>query len=254
MQAYAAAFDRKDVRPRVAILLAGIGMNAADSLAATTLPPGVSMAVTPYAPRLEKVLAEMRATGHEFLLSLPMEPQGYPLNDPGRRAMLTSVSVVTNSQLLEWALTRFSGYVGATGALGDMRGERFAAAPEQMGPVRDTLAERGLLYVDPRPNVAPVRKPNSRSVMRGIDVVLDDPPGAVEIDRALARLEKLARDRGAAIGLAGRPSPLAVDRIGVWAAGLDARGVALAPVSVVVQMPQTLTPPITLSSRTTPPR
>ena len=249
-QAYAASFDKTDTRPRVAILLAGLGMNEADSLAATSLPAPVSLAVTPYATRLDKFLAAARTSGHELFLSLPMEPQGYPLNDPGNRAMLTGASPATNAQLLEWALTRFSGYVGATGALGDMRGERFAAAADQMAPLQDTLSQRGLLYVDPRPNA--MRRAGQLPTTRGVDLVLDDPAGADELDRNLARLEKRARDRGAAIGLAGRPSPLTVDRIAVWATGLEARGVALAPVSVVVQMPQVATPPITLSSRTAP--
>jgi polysaccharide deacetylase 2 family uncharacterized protein YibQ len=249
-QAYAASFDKSDLRPRVAVLLAGIGMNEADSLAATSLPAPISLAVTPYAARLDRFLVAARATGHELMLSLPMEPQGYPLNDPGNRAMLTGATPATNAQLLEWALTRFSGYVGATGALGELRGERFAAASDQMTPIQETLAQRGLLYVDPRPNA--IRRPAQYATYRSIDLVLDEPAGAAELDRNLARLEKLARDRGAAIGLAGRPSPLSVDRIAVWAVGLEARGVALAPVSVVVQMPQAATPPITLSSRTVP--
>jgi polysaccharide deacetylase 2 family uncharacterized protein YibQ len=71
-----------------------------------------------------------------------------------------------------------------------------------------------------------------------VDIILDDPPGRAALDRALARLEQLARDRGAAIGLAGRPSPVNVDRIAAWASTLETRGMALAPVSVVVQMPK----------------
>lgn len=252
-QAHAASFDKSDIRPRVAILLAGIGMNEADSMAALGLPAQVSLAVTPYATRLERIAPAARAAGHELLLSLPMEPQGFPLNDPGNRALLTGASAVANAQLLEWALTRFTGYVGATGALGQMRGERFAASADQMKQVQDTLAARGLMYVDPRPNAVWTKPQAGQLPSRGIDVVLDDPLGGAEIDKALARLEKVARDRGSAMGLAGRPSPLAVDRIAVWAAGLDARGVALAPISVVVQMPQVSTPPITLSSRTVPP-
>lgn len=249
-KAYAASFDTSDTRPRVAILLAGIGMNEADSMAALGLPPPVSLAITPYATRLERFVPAARAAGHELLLSLPMEPQGFPLNDPGDHALLTGASSNANAQLLEWALTRFTSYVGVTGALGTMRGERFAAALDQMNQVQDTLADRGLLYVDPRPNVVWTKPHASRLPSRGIDVVLDDPQGSAEIDKALARLEKVARDRGSAMGLAGRPSPLTIDRIAVWVAGLDARGLALAPISVVVQMPAVTTPPITLSSRT----
>ncbi len=240
MQAYAAAFNSTDPRPRVAILLSGIGMNEAEALVASSnLPRQVGFAVSPYSRRLDHLLDAARAAGHELLLSIPMEPQGYPLNDPGNQALLTGASQASNAQRLEWSLTRFAGYVGATGSLGDMRGERFAAASDQMGPILSTLSDRGLLYVDPRPTALhppPPARPGS--AVRGVDLVIDDPPGSAEIDRALARLEQIARDRGAAIGLAGRPSPIVIDRLGVWAAGLEAHGVALAPVSVVVQMPQ----------------
>lgn len=240
MRAYATAFNASDPRPRVAILLAGIGMNEADAISASAnLPKSVSFAVSPYTRRLDPVLSAARAGGHELLVSIPMEPQGYPLNDPGREALLTGASQARNAQKLDWALTRFTGYVGATGALGEMHGERFAAAGDQMLPMLASLADRGLLYVDPRPSALhPLAVSPPGSAFRGVDLVLDDPGGAAELDAALARLELLARERGAAIGLAGQPSPVVVSRIAIWAAGLDARGVALAPVSVVVQMPQ----------------
>jgi hypothetical protein len=39
------------------------------------------------------------------------------------------------------------------------------------------------------------------------------------------------------MALAGRPSPILVDRIIAWTSGLAGRGVVLAPVSAIVQMP-----------------
>ena len=239
LQTYAAAFDASDTRPRAAILLSGIGLNEVDSLAAIeSLPPMVSLAISPYAARPDRVLDTARDRGHEFLVSIPMEPQGFPLNDPGNRALLTGATLATNSQRLEWALTRITGYVGATGALGDLRGERFAASPDQMEPVLDTLADRGLLSVDPRPNVTRLAgAPTQRGTIRAVDLVLDDPPGRIEIDGKLALLESIAKDRGSALALAGRPSPILIDRINAWVASLPARRLALAPVSMVVQMP-----------------
>ncbi|MDR3524149.1 MAG: divergent polysaccharide deacetylase family protein [Acetobacteraceae bacterium] len=244
MQVYAAGFDAQDHRPRVAILIAGVGMNVAESAAAVEkLPGAVSLAVSPYANRLDDLLDHARNAGHELLISLPMEPAGYPLNDPGHHALLTGASMSENAQRLEWAITRFSGFVGATGALGTLRGERFAASLGQMASLFDTLAERGLLYVDPRPNARLIGGARQSAIAyRGVDLVVDDVAangaGAEAIDAALARLEKLAQGRGAAIGLVSQPSPLVVDRLGVWAVGLAERGLALAPVSAVVQMPQ----------------
>jgi polysaccharide deacetylase 2 family uncharacterized protein YibQ len=234
LRAYAAPFDTADTRPRVAVLLGGIGMSEADSEEAIhALPGAISLAVSPYAFRPERLLDDARAAGHEVLLSLPLEPERYPIDDPGNRALLTGNLAALNHQRLEWALTRITGYVGATGALNGMRGERFASAPELMNPLLRELARRGLLYIDPRPGA-----PHPPFVTgRSVDVVIDEPAVRTEIEANLARLEQVARDRGTALGLAGVSRPVTLDRLAAWAATLPARGLVLAPVSAVAQPP-----------------
>ena len=59
----------------------------------------------------------------------------------------------------------------------------------------------------------------------------------IEIDDKLARLAKLAHDRGSALGLAGVVRPVTIERIAAWANGLTADGLALAPVSALAQAP-----------------
>ncbi|MDA8250390.1 MAG: divergent polysaccharide deacetylase family protein [Rhodospirillales bacterium] len=233
--AYAAPFAAAAAtHPRVAVLLGGIGMSGTDSEEAIrSLPGAVSLAVSPYAYRPEELLDEARAAGHELLLALPLEPERYPIDDPGNRALLTGNLAALNHQRLEWALTRFTGYVGATGALNGMRGERFAAVPELMHPLLQDLAQRGLLYIDPRPGAPPPPYVTGRSV----DVVIDEPAVRTEIEAKLARLEEVARDRGAALGLVGLPRPVTLDRLAAWTATLAARGLTLAPVSAIVQPP-----------------
>ena len=102
-----------------------------------------------------------------------------------------------------------------------------------MRPVLQTLAERGLLYVDPRPG-----SPYPSGVWgRSIDLVIDEPAVRPEIETKLAQLEQIARDKGSALGLAGAVRPVTVDRIAAWANGLAGRGLALAPVSALAQRP-----------------
>lgn len=236
IRAYGAAFDRRDTRPRIGIVIADIGLNASQTEdAIRRLPPQVALALSPYAARPDQAAERARERGMETLLSIPMEPAGYPLNDPGDRALLTGRPMTENLDLLDWALSRAQGYVGAIGAIGAMRGERFAALPETIGAVQDVLFARGLLYIDPRPGAAPP----ARAFGRAVDVVLDDPAGTRgEIDRRLAELERIARDRGAALGLAGAATPLLVDRIAAWAAGLEEKGLVLAPVSAMIRRPE----------------
>jgi polysaccharide deacetylase 2 family uncharacterized protein YibQ len=237
-RAYAAAFDAADPRPRVAVLLAGLGMAEADSEGAIhATPAAISLAFSPYATRPGPLVEMARAAGHETLVSIPMEPLGYPLNDAGDHALLTGAAPAQNHQHLVWALSRIAGYVGATAAMSGLMGERFAAS-EQMSPVLDELAARGLLYIEPRPS--PAQLVGASPVQPGrrvADLVIDDLPARPEIEARLAQLEQLARDRGSALGLAGRPDPVTVDRLQAWAATLASRGIALVPVSALVPPP-----------------
>ena len=218
--------------PRIAILMSGFGLSAKESQnAIDTLPGPVSFAVSAYAGMGIPELALARAQGHELLVSLPMEPQGYPLNDAGTRSLLTGLSPAENRQNLEWALARVPGAVGVTGASDGMRGERFSDLPGAFDPVLDEIGRRGLLYVDARSGRAPDR-PGLPA--RAISVVLDDPPARAEIEAKLVALERVARERGTAIGLAGPVRPVTVERIAAWAKTLPARGLTLVPVSSLV--------------------
>ena len=241
MQLYAAGFDHTNRRPRVGLVLAGIGLNAAASWdAIRTLPGGVTLAVSPYAANPDQLLAEARVSEHEYLLSIPMEPESFPLNDAGDHALTTRASPEDNNRQLIWALSRFAGYVGATGALGVTRGERFASVPDQMNPLLATLAQRGLLYVDPRPGESEQDRGRLPSVWsRDVDVVIDEPEDAASIDAKLAALNRIAQQKGSALGLAGAVRPVTVQRIAAWGNELAANGLALAPVSALVEPPAT---------------
>jgi polysaccharide deacetylase 2 family uncharacterized protein YibQ len=228
---YARPFDQGDRRPRIGMLVAGLGISeSATEAAIQRLPGAVSLAFSPYGLRLAEFAALARAAGHEVLVAVPMEPVGFPLNDPGPQALLTGLAWGENSQRLTWALSRFAGYVGATNVLGPtLRGERFSASPEAMRPLLDVLRTRGLLFIDGRPGGAAPQGLPARSV----DVVLDDRPTRAEIEQRLADLERIARERGAALGLSGAGT-LALERIAAWAAGVEERGFALAPVSALL--------------------
>jgi uncharacterized protein len=239
MRLYAASFDNGSRKPKVGVLLAGIGPNEAESDAAIrALPGAVSLAISPYTPDVSRLLATVRELGHEFLIALPLEPVGFPLNDPGPETLLTSASGSANERHLRWALSRINGYVGATGVMGTMRGERLAAMTDQMDPVLNDLAQRGLLYVDPREGGGPLTKAWGRHV----DLVIDEPNGDDEADRVtidarLTDLEQRAKDAGSALGLMMRPTPITVARLAAWSNGLADRGLALAPVSALVLPP-----------------
>src|SRR3984885_6001362 len=74
-QVYARPFDAPDTKPRVAVLLTGLGLSSAPTEAAINrLPPEVTLSFSPYAEHLGDWLQAARAAGHEVLLDLPLEP------------------------------------------------------------------------------------------------------------------------------------------------------------------------------------
>ena len=64
------------------------------------------------------------------------------------------------------------------------------------------------------------------------DLAIDVVPTPTEVDRALGRLETMARERGVAIGMA-TALPVSIERIGKWAKSVEGRGVLLVPITAV---------------------
>lgn len=229
MAAYAAWFAG-GAAPRISLIVAGIGLDhAASEAAIRDLPSGVTLAISPYAHDVGPVLAAARRRGDETLVSIPMEPAS-GLDDPGDHALLGKLTQAENARRLDWALSRIEGYVGATGALGRMKGERFAGQPDLLDPVVRAIAGRGLLYVDPRPGTAHPPGVAGRSV----DQVIDDSGAAAAIDAQLAELVGIAKARGSAVGLIGAVRPVAMARLVAWSHGLAQQGVVLAPITAVL--------------------
>lgn len=239
MHVYARPFEAADPRPRISLLVAGLGMSEAESRAAVeSLPGPVSFAVSAYGEKLEPLLQAARDRGHELLVSLPMEPSGYPMNNAGVRSLQTGADQETNQRNLEAVLGRVAGYVGVTGASDGMRGERFVQIATSFRRVADELSDRGLLYIDarpPAPGTVPLNAPGLPT--RSVDVVIDDPGSRAEIEAKLAQLERVARDRGSALGLASALRPVTLDRLAAWARTVEMRGFVLAPVSALVPDP-----------------
>ena len=223
--------DKTDA-PRIAIIVGGLGISAAGTAdALSKLPAPVTLGFAPYGTDLDKLAERARAENHEVLLQAPMEPFDYPDNDPGPQTLLTSLTPEQNIDRLHWQMSRFPGYVGIVSYMG----ARFTASEPSLAPVLRETAKRGLIYVDdgasPR-SIASQFAAGHNLPFAKTDVVIDAVPTATEIDRALARLEIMARDHGSAVGLA-NALPGTITRIAEWAKKVEARGFVLVPITMV---------------------
>ncbi|MGU3538683.1 divergent polysaccharide deacetylase family protein [Methylobacterium sp. A54F] len=232
LDVYARPDDGAGQGPRIAILLTGVGIGqTATASAITKLPPAVSLAFAPYG-EVERNTARARAAGHEILLQAPMEPFDYPDSDPGPQTLLTSLRTPENADRLSWAMSRFPGYVGVVNFMGaKLMGD---AAFE---PILREIATRGLGFVDDGTAARPIPAAlagKTRVPLARAEIVLDAVPRAEAIDKELARLEAQARSRGLVLASASA-LPVTIERIARWARDLDARGIRLVPVSVLLR-------------------
>jgi polysaccharide deacetylase 2 family uncharacterized protein YibQ len=231
---YAAPAEAKTDKPRVAAIVTELGLaRVATDAAIDKLPGAVSLGFSPYANELEAQTARARAAGHEVLLAVPMEPIGYPSNDPGNRALLTAFPAAENIAQLKWLMARFRGYVGVIPSFGS----RFLASSGHLSPILNELNARGLMFVDFSPthdSAAPQIAGQIKLPLAEVTQRIDEEPAPDAIDAALAKIEEAARRDGSAIAV-GLPYPVTIERLAVWLAGLAGKGIAVVPVSALAK-------------------
>jgi polysaccharide deacetylase 2 family uncharacterized protein YibQ len=220
--------------PRIAIVIGGLGLNAASTNhAIAELPSPVTLAFAPYGDELASQVARARDVGHEVLLQLPMEPFDYPANNPGPHTLVSSPDATQNLDSLSWLMSRFTGYSGVTNFMGG----KFLGEEGALGSMLREIGNRGLMFVDdgssPR-SLAQALGPNYSVPIVKADVVIDVSTRPEAIEASLGRLEALARDKSLAIGSA-TALPVTVEHVSRFARALEARGIALVPVSAAAQ-------------------
>jgi polysaccharide deacetylase 2 family uncharacterized protein YibQ len=232
-QVYARPFVQDRKRPRIAIVVQGVGFSdAATSAAIQTLPGAVSLSFEPYAPDVQRGINAARAAGHEVFLQLPMEPLDYPASDPGPHTLLTSLRPEQNIDRLTWLLSRFTGYAGVITFMGD----KFTASTDSLTPVLQEARDRGLMLLDAKSsrNSVAAQVAADLNMPRAVNNrFIDTEASRVSIDARLLELERIAQQTGTAVGIGTRPYPVTIERIAAWAATLDAKGFDLVPVSAV---------------------
>ena len=233
-QVYARPFEATNSDPRVAVIVVGLGLSRAASMAAIKkLPPEVSFVFNPYAKKLEDWLLRSRLSGHEVFLGLPLQSDKFPIVDSGPYSLSVDATSEENMARLMKLLSRFPGYVGVA-AFGD---SRFTTLVDKIKPVLEVIKARGLMYVDSGLNNASVvpRIADEIGVPRAIgNLVIDDVPSRRAIDGRLAELERIARDRTMAIAIV-RAYPATIERLNLWFDSLRAKRLVLAPVSAFAE-------------------
>jgi polysaccharide deacetylase 2 family uncharacterized protein YibQ len=233
-RAYARPFTGDTTKPKIAVIVGGLGFNAGATQAAIDeLPPEVTLSFVPYTSGLQTWIDRARARGHEVLLELPMEPFDPQADDTGPQTLMANGSPRENIAKLENLLSRAAGYFGVT----NYQGGRFASSGPASAPVAQALKSRGLVFVG---NAIGARSAFGVEAGRAglpfssADRIIDVQRDGNAIDEQLLNLEALALQNGSALG-SGFAFPVTIDQIEEWAENLSMRGYVLAPASSVME-------------------
>jgi polysaccharide deacetylase 2 family uncharacterized protein YibQ len=162
------------------------------------------------------------------MLEMPMEPSGYPDNDPGPHTLLASAEAADIQARMNWLLGRATGYFGVTNYMGD----RFAASDSGMTAFMTVLRQRGVAFLD---DGSMSRRPGAWA-RASANRIIDEEQNPAAIVGQLNALEALAKGNGQAMGT-GFSYPVTVEAVARWTAGMEARGLQRAPASAMTQRP-----------------
>jgi hypothetical protein len=219
-------------RPKIAIVVDDLGLDRRRTAMVIALPGPLTLSFMTYAQDLSEQTAAARRAGHELLLHVPMQPLDRR-EDPGPHALSVAMSAAEIRIALDWGLARFGGFVG----INNHMGSRFTADPRGMAVVMAELRRRGLAFLDSRTTAASVgiREAVADGVPHAArDVFLDDDLRPAAIARQLALAAAIARRNGSAIAIGHGHDPT-VAALRLWLRSLPAKGLALVPLSAVVE-------------------
>jgi polysaccharide deacetylase 2 family uncharacterized protein YibQ len=222
--------DMQGDGPRIALVIGGMGLSEKlTRKAINDLPANVTFAFAPYGNNLQAQVDRARDGGHEVYLQLPMEPLGYPVNNPGPKTLLADQDAKNNEASLQWLLSRFAGYAGVINYMGG----RFLTAPNALRPLLTEIKQRGLNYIEDSNTKNTMTDQVAGSInmpVRHGVIVIDQATDASSIATALDSLEQEAKNGGIAIGT-GSGLDVTIDAVRDWLSEARQRGVIIVPVS-----------------------
>ncbi|WP_300377587.1 divergent polysaccharide deacetylase family protein [Henriciella sp.] len=232
--AYARPFANPENRPKVAIVVGGLGINWRHTTSAIEeLPPEITLSFAPTASNLQGWIDQARKAGHEVLLEVPMEPYEFGRESPHSHTLYGEHDDERTRERLEYLLSRATGYFGVT----NYQGSKFATDEASTTHLADTLHSRGLALVEDGSlsrSAFTTAAQDTGLRFRKANTPVDARPEGEEIETKLLELEALAMESGSSLGT-GFAYPLTIDILKEWTQSLDEKGIILAPASSVTQ-------------------
>ena len=223
-------------RVRIALIIDDLGHVRQPARRVVALDGPVACAILPHTPYARLIAGEARMAGKEVLLHLPLQSIG----EYEKTGLGTIKIDSTKDQLLKIFESDIESVPHVVGVNNHM-GSLLTQHPGHMNWLMGALKARGgLFFVDSYTSDASVALQMARE--HGVpstrrDVFLDNVQTHTAIDKEFERLKKLARTRGAAVGI-GHPYPVTLDYLERALPDLASDGIELVSVSELIRSKQ----------------
>lgn len=217
----------------IAVIIDDIGqdLRVVDELAKIKAP--IAFAVLPFAPHTTEAARRLHAAGKDILLHLPMEPRSYPANNPGRGALLATM---TDGEIRAQVMQDLAAVPHAIGVNNHM-GSRFMEDEARLVVVMEELSKKGLFFVDSL--TTPASRGRQAAVRAGVpfssrSVFIDHAKG---YEAALSNLTRThgGRKRGQPLLMIGHPHRETVRALKEVLSGRHEWGVRVIPLTAYLK-------------------
>ncbi len=197
-------------QPQVAIILDDVGLGHMSSFKkALKIPYPLTFAIIPFRRYSRECAAMARGGGFDMMVHMPMEPIGYPTEDPGPGAIFERDSRELIEKKIQAAIDNIQYAVG----MNNHMGSKATSIPFTMRVVMRKLKKTGLFFIDSRTTAETValieaRKAGVPSLPRNI--FLDNSRKPVDIRRQLEKMVKEAVKKGYVVAI-GHNYPETID-------------------------------------------
>ncbi|MHC1729785.1 MAG: divergent polysaccharide deacetylase family protein [Syntrophobacteraceae bacterium] len=198
------AVSPPDLKPkpfsRIAIIIDDFGPDMEIAKKFASLPFHVSFSVLPHQAHSKEIIEMAHSRGRESLLHLPMEPIRYPKENPGKGAILLSMSRDDIQRNVRTALDASPHISGVNNHMGS----RMTQNAEAMKTVLAELKQRDLFFVDSWTTAESKGWKIARELKiptRKRDIFLDHSLSPVSIRQQIRRLIRMAKIQGTALAI-----------------------------------------------------
>lgn len=148
--------------PRVAIIIDDIGFSEESAEALMDTGIRITLSILPFTKFADKIAERANLRGVEVMVHLPMEPDSYPKDNPGRMAILTSLSSEEIINLTEKNISLVPHVRGINNHMGSKAMSNREVVKQVLGVVK----EHNLYFIDSR--TSPGSKGFAEALVLGI--------------------------------------------------------------------------------------